>query len=217
MVCPLCGERKAKRACPALNKLICAVCCGTKRLVEIKCPSDCVYLTSAKAHPPAVVQKQLEQDRALLLPLLGGMSERQARLFLMIAALIARYHDEDAFQKLRDEDITLAAEALAATLETSAKGILYEHRPGTLPAERLLTQMKALVADLTKEGGSALERDIAVALRRINAAAREIAKSDPGSAAFQPLLTRLLMPAGGVNADGPNEVPTAPASSLILP
>jgi hypothetical protein len=216
MVCPLCGERKAKRACPALNKLICAVCCGTKRLVEIKCPSDCVYLTSAKAHPPAVVQKQLEQDRALLLPLLGGMSERQARLFLMIAALIARYHDENAFQKLRDEDITLAAQALAATLETSAKGILYEHRPGTLPAERLLTQLKALVADITKEGGSALERDIAVALRRIDAAATEIAKSATGSAAFQPLLTRLLMPAGGPDPGAPNEA-SAPASSLILP
>ena len=44
MVCPLCGERKAKRACPALNRHICAVCCGTKRLVEINCPADCVYL-----------------------------------------------------------------------------------------------------------------------------------------------------------------------------
>src|SRR4051812_19959891 len=133
MVCPLCGERKAKRACPGVSQLICAVCCGTKRLVEINCPADCVYLTTAKAHPPAVEQRQQEQDRALLLPLLGGMTERQVRVFLMIAALIAR-HKGDAFHKMFDEDVALAAEALAATLETSARGIVYEHRAATIPA-----------------------------------------------------------------------------------
>ena len=213
MVCPLCGERKAKRACPALNKLICAVCCGTKRLVEINCPSDCVYLTTAKAHPPAVVQRQLEHDRALLLPLLGGMSERQARVFLMLSALVAR-HQGEPFQTLKDEDITLAAEALASTLETSMRGIVYEHRAATVPADRLLTELKGMVAEITKEGGSALERDAAIALRRLETAAREIAKSNPTGAAFQQLLIRLLLPAGGTaNA----EAPTAPASSLIIP
>jgi hypothetical protein len=213
MVCPLCGERKAKRACPALNKLICAVCCGTKRLVEINCPADCIYLTTAKAHPPAVVQRQLEHDRALLLPLLGGMSERQARVFLMLAALIAR-HQGEAFQTLRDEDITLATEALAATLETSARGIVYEHRAATIPAERLLAELKAMVAEIAKEGGSGLERDAAIALRRLEAASREIAKSDPGGAAFQQLLIRLLLPAGGAAADAGSK---APASSLVIP
>src|SRR5436190_5943194 len=179
MVCPLCGERKAKRSCPALNQLICAVCCGTKRLIEINCPADCIYLTTAQAHPPAVVQRQLEHDRALLLPLLGGMSERQARVFLMFSALIARYQGE-AFQTLKDGDIALATEALAATLETSVKGIVYEHRAATVPADRLLTELKGMVAEITKEGGSALERDAAIALRRLEAAAREIAKSNPG-------------------------------------
>ena len=214
MVCPLCGERKTKRGCPALGKVICAVCCGTKRLTEINCPSDCVYLTSAKAHPPAIVQRQLEHDRALLLPLLGGMSERQARIFLMFAALIAR-HESDAFQKLRDEDVAFAADALAATLETAARGIVYDHRPATLPAERVLTELKALVADITKEGGTALERDASIALRRIQAAATEIAKTGGGSG-FQPLLVRLLLPPGGTSAAG-DETPTAPASSLIIP
>jgi hypothetical protein len=216
MVCPLCGERKAKRACPALNQLICAVCCGTKRLVEINCPADCIYLTTAKAHPPAVVQRQLEHDRALLLPLLGGMSERQARVFLMFAALIARYQGE-AFQKLQDEDIALATEALAATLETSVKGIVYEHRAATVPADRLLTELKGMVAEITKEGGTALERDAAIALRRLEAAAREIAKSDAAGAAFQQLLVRLLLPPGGPAAGAGAETATAPASSLIIP
>ena len=51
MSCPLCHTRKPRRACPALNQTICAVCCGTKRLIEIQCPDDCVYLTSAREHP----------------------------------------------------------------------------------------------------------------------------------------------------------------------
>jgi hypothetical protein len=216
MVCPLCGERKAKRACPALNKLICAVCCGTKRLVEIHCPPDCIYLTTAKAHPPAVEQRQLEHDRALLLPLLGGMSERQARVFLMLAALIAR-HQGDAFQKLIDEDVALAAEALASTLETSVRGIVYEHRAATLPADRLLTEMKATVAEITKEGGTPLERDAAIALRRVQAAAREIAKSNASGSAFQELLARMLLPPGVTAAGEASAAPAASGSSLIIP
>src|ERR1051325_10170121 len=111
MVCPLCGERKAKRACPALNRLICPVCCGTKRLVEISCPSDCVYLTTARSHPPAVEQRRLEQDRAIMLPVVQGLSDRQARVFLMFAAAIGR-HQSDGFQKMVDEDIAMAAAAL---------------------------------------------------------------------------------------------------------
>jgi hypothetical protein len=120
MLCPVCHQRKAKRACPALGKQICAVCCGTKRLTEIACPSDCGYLTTARTHPPAVVQRRQEMDRAMLLPLLQGLSERQARLFLMLSGVAARYQS-DALQKLVDEDIAQASGALASTLETSAR------------------------------------------------------------------------------------------------
>ena len=53
MTCPLCGARKARRACPGVGRDICAVCCGTKRLVEIRCPATCGYLQSARVHPAA--------------------------------------------------------------------------------------------------------------------------------------------------------------------
>jgi hypothetical protein len=213
--CPVCNNRKARRFCPALGKQICAVCCGTKRLVEIACPSDCPYLASARTHPPAVVQRQLEQDRALLLPLLQGFSERQARLFLMLAALIAR-HQGEAFQKLVDDDIAQAAEALAATLETAVKGIVYEHQPASLPAARLMVELKVLVADVAKSGGSGLERDAAIALRRIEGAAKAIAARDPHSRAFQELLVRVLAQPSD-SAPQVAETATAPASSLIIP
>jgi hypothetical protein len=214
MVCPLCHQRKAKRACPALGRQICAVCCGTKRLVEIACPADCVYLTSARIHPPAVVQKQQEHDRAALLPLMQGLSERQARLFLMLAAVISR-HQGDPLQKLVDSDIAAAAEALAATLETAVRGIVYEHQPPSLPAARLMAELKALVAEISKSGGSALERDLAIGLRRIEQAARQ-SDGKAQSTDFQELLGRVLAPAPGTAGEGP-EAPTAPASSLIIP
>jgi hypothetical protein len=133
----------------------------------------------------------------------------------MFAAVIAR-HPGEAFQKLIDADIALAAEALAATLETSVRGIVYERRAATLPADRLLTELKALIAEITKEGGSALERDAAIALRRIEAAASEGAKSEPSGTAFQQLLLRMLLPPGGSAGSEP-EAPAAPASSLIIP
>ena len=50
----------------------------------------------------------------------------------MFAATTAR-HESAAFLKLMDDDIAQAAGALASTLETAAKGILYEHHPHHLP------------------------------------------------------------------------------------
>jgi hypothetical protein len=216
MVCPLCHRRKAKRACPAVGRQICTVCCGTKRLVEISCPADCVYLATARTHPPAVVQRQQEHDRGLFLPLLQGLSERQARLMLMLATVTSR-HQGEAFQKLVDDDIAQAAGALAATLETAGRGILYEHQPASLPAARLMAELKTVIADVTKSGGSALERDAAIGLRRLEIAARETSKAHTNSNEFQQLLARVLAPQPGSEKSTESEGPTAPASSLIIP
>jgi len=213
MLCPLCNLRKAKRACPALGKQICTVCCGTKRLVEIRCPADCVYLASARTHPPAVVQRQQEMDRAMLLPLLQGLSERQSRVFLMLAAVTARYQS-DVLQKLVDEDIAQAAGALAATLETASRGIVYDHQPSSLAAARLMGELKALVNDVQKNAGSAIERDAAIALRRIEHAAKMMVTVRPNANELQQLLNRVLAPSEGREH---TEGPVAPAPSLIIP
>ena len=213
MPCPVCHQRKAKRACPALGKQICAVCCGTKRLVEIACPSDCGYLSAARSHPPAVIQRQQELDRSMLLPLMQGLSERQARLFLMLAAVASRYQPE-ILQKLVDEDIAQAAGALASTLETAAKGIVYEHQTASLVAARLMGELKGVVDEVVRNAGSALERDAAIALRRIEHAATMIATARPDANEFQQLLARVLAPPPGATEP---EAPAATPSSLIIP
>jgi hypothetical protein len=190
------------------------VCCGTKRLVEIRCPPDCGYLSAARSHPPAVIQRQHELDRAMLLPLMQGLSERQARLFLMLATVVSR-HQPDVLQKLVDEDIAQAAGALASTLETAAKGIVYEHQPASLIAGRLMAELRGVVDEVVKTAGSALERDAAVALRRIEHAAKMMGTVRPDTNEFQQLLARVLTPPPGTESQ-PDE-PAAPASSLIIP
>jgi hypothetical protein len=63
--------------------MICTVCCATKRQVEINCPSDCGYLTSARSHPPAVVQRRQERDVSFILPIVSELTDTQYRLLLL--------------------------------------------------------------------------------------------------------------------------------------
>src|SRR5262245_8077229 len=128
MTCPSCGRRKGRRDCPALRGSICPICCGPKRLVEINRPEHCVHLATAREHPAAVVKKQQERDVATLLPTINHLTERQHQLFFLIHSVIAR-HKPEGFSRLLDEDVAQAAGAVAATVETAGKGVLYEHTP----------------------------------------------------------------------------------------
>ena len=162
MVCPLCGTRKARRACPALKRDICAVCCGTKRLVEINCPSDCGYLTASRAHPPAAQVRQRERDARFLAPVVRGLTERSLTLLFLFHDIIRR-HKKSAIPPVVDEDVADAAASLASTLETSGRGIIYEHRATSLPAQRLQGDLQRGIDEVVRAGGSpgAVERDAA--------------------------------------------------------
>ena len=178
MMCPLCGQRSARRACPALGHKICAACCGTKRLVEIQCPSDCAYLASAREHPPAAKVRQQQRELAALVRAMRDLNERQSRLFSFILTLLARYEAPE-LHALVDEDVVEAMAALGATFETAVRGVIYEHRPASLSAERLVAALKPLLAEAGQNAGTGFERDAAVVLRRIEGAARE--GTDPGN------------------------------------
>ena len=213
MTCPLCGLRKARRRCPALAQDICAVCCGTKRLVDIACPADCSYLTSSREHPPAVAVRQHQQDMALLYRSLADFSERQSRLFLLVATAVKQYAPPD-LETLIDADVREAADALAATFETSARGVIYEHRPASRPAERLLVALKAPILEAGASGGTVFEREAAVVLRRFSTAAGEAALLDPGNPrALLTWLGRVL------RGEPPAEASTPPGEPprLIVP
>lgn len=215
MTCPVCGQRKARRRCPALGQTICTVCCGTKRLVEINCPSDCVYLSSAREHPAAVVRRQQERDVAVLLPSIRHLTERQYQLFFVFQTHIAR-HRPDGFTRLVDDDVAEATGAMASTLETAARGIIYEHATKSPLAQRLAQELNTLLQQMKEKGATIYEREAAVVLRAIEQGAREVRKiAEGGDTAYLSLVGRLLQ----VNLAAGNQASRDEArpSSLILP
>jgi len=190
VACPLCQKRKQKRSCPALGRMICPVCCGTKRLVEIRCPAECPHLATSREHPAAVVRRQQEVDVAALLPSMSGLTERQHQLFFLFQSVVAR-SQPDGLARLTDEDVAEAASACAATIETAAKGVLYEHSPATLPAQKLAGEFRTLLAQAREHGATVYDREAAIALRAIERGARSLTR--PGEpTAYLELMGRLL-------------------------
>jgi hypothetical protein len=225
MTCPLCGARRSRRACPAVGRDICPVCCGTKRLAEIQCPDSCGYLRTAQAHPPAVLARQRERDARFVMPMVHQLSERAYTLLLLLQQVIRR-HSDGAIPAINDQDVAEAAAALAATLETSARGIIYDHQPASLPAQRLLSDLKAALNEVVQASGQAsrVERDGAVALRRIEKAARGAREVlAPSDSAYLGLLGRLPEPADrevsleGSAVPGPQDGPNAGSPRLVIP
>lgn len=214
VVCPLCGVRRARRGCPAVGQQICAVCCGTKRLVQIHCPPDCTWLASAREHPPAVQVRQQQRDLGLLVQFMRDFNERQSQLFFLIHTFLTRYEPSE-LQSLVDDDVAEATAALAATFETSARGVIYEHRPASLPAERLMSALKPALLDAGKGLGSPFERDAAVVLRRVEDAVREIRALDQTNRrAFLDLLARVIKNPDDREAETAG---AAPEPRIILP
>jgi hypothetical protein len=208
-LCPLCGTRKAKRACPGVGRDICPVCCGTKRLVEIACPADCPYLASARSHPAAIVQRQQDRDMRFLLPRISDLTEPQYRLFLFLQGVILQYA-RTADPTPLDIDAAEAAATVAATLETAGKGIIYEHPAATIPAQRLATELRKVVADVAQRNGAdagRVERDAATALRHMEAAARTAHSEVPDPTypdmSWLALASRLMSAAAAAEAAQP--------------
>ena len=212
MVCPSCGQRKGRRECPALRASICTICCGTKRLVEIQCPETCSHLAAAREHPAAVVRRQQERDVAVLLPTISHLTERQQQLFFLIHSVIAR-HKPEGFSRIVDEDVADATGAVAATLETAGRGVLYEHKPASLPAQRLAREITTMIEEVRARGTKVYDGETAIALRAIERGARETRKLTGTDTAYLSLIGRLLHVRSQAAADEASK----PASSLILP
>ena len=200
MTCPLCRKRPAKRACPALRQDICTVCCATQRLVEIKCTEDCRYLEAAQRHPAAVVRRQIDRDVTLLMASVGPLTEQQLQLFFLLQSMVLSYKPE-GLARLVDTDIALASGALAGSLESASKGVIFEEATASVIAEGLRKAMKPVIEEVTKGGGSRAEREVAIVLRAIERAAKHEGGHIPdGEMSYLDLAGRVFQqmpPAGG--------------------
>src|SRR5262245_15146820 len=164
MSCPLCRERKGKRQCPAKGERICSQCCGSKRLIEIDCPPDCVFLSGA--HAPAWDGRETERarDRRRIAPFVQGLQE--ASLQLLLVGLVGLNRLRAERRELQDRLVLDAVSALRKTLETRGRGILYEHAADDLRAQGLLHDLQGLFQAQDAEGRpvSPDDRDLLPAL-----------------------------------------------------
>lgn len=214
MTCPLCRQRKARRECPALQQKICTICCGSKRLTEIACLPDCVYLISAREHPAAVVRREQERDVATLLPTIRHLTERQYQLFFLFHSAIAR-HVPDGFARLLDVDVADASATLAATLETASRGVIYEHQAQSVPGRKLTTELKSLLDEIREQGGRVFDHEVAVTLRAIEQGALDAEKREPGGRSYLDIMRRLLESKPVAERLAAEQAPQG--SSIILP
>jgi hypothetical protein len=130
-----------------------------------------------------MVRKQQEQDMAMLVPGMMGLSDGQQRLFFLSLTLIHRFRGE-GLEAARDVDVADAAGSLASTYETESKGLIYEHRAGSLPAQRMATELRTVFDELGRERPSAFVRDAAAVLRRLEQLARGAQKTAPGDSLY---------------------------------
>jgi hypothetical protein len=191
------------------------VCCGTKRLVDIACPPDCGYLTGARQHPPAAVQRRRELEGRFLAGVVQGLSETQYQLFLFLQMAVARYAPT-AVPALVDRDVAEAARAMAETADTAARGIIYEHQTSSLLAQRLVNELKTALEALRQKLRGPREGDLLLALRSTERAAASAGTELGGARAYVDLLAGLFAPAAG-SARGDTAPAEAASSKLIIP
>lgn len=207
MTCPLCRKRRGKRACPAKEEAICSQCCGAKRRVEIDCPTGCVYLDGAHAGAWEGRAAERDRDARRVAPFLEGLSEAQGRLVLLslvgVTAIRARRRELD------DHLLLEAVRALRKTVETRQRGILYEHQAEDARAQGLAHELAGLYEAKDEEGGvhAPADRDLAVALERLERAVEATARSGESAHTFLDTATRLAARLGG---------PPAARSALIV-
>lgn len=159
-----------------------------------------------------MIRRQQEHDIALVLPAVNMLSRLQFELFFLLHGVIAR-HQPGELSGLVDDDVADAAGAIAATYETAARGVLYDHEAESMAARRLAAELKETLAAVVTRGGPGVERQVAPVLRAIERGAREMRHAtEGGGRAYLLTMSRLVRDSiASTQAEAP-----AP-SSLIIP
>jgi hypothetical protein len=140
MKCPLCEARKAKRLCPAKATHICPVCCGTKREVEIDCPSDCVYLHAGREYESEKLARTSPLPHRTERLWTDQFLRRYSGIVFSMSQVVMR--TRRVLPGLVDSDVQAALDALVRTFETLSKGIYYDSAPDGLTQKKLYLELK---------------------------------------------------------------------------
>ncbi len=125
-LCHLCQRRPARRHCPALDRGICSVCCGTEREQSIGCPLECEYLRDARYHErlPELDPKTLPNPE---IELTDRFMNEHEKLAIVLGRLLFIAAVET--QGVVDSDMREALASLVTSFKTASVGLIYEARP----------------------------------------------------------------------------------------
>lgn len=197
--CWSCRKIKGKRACPARgNELICSRCCGTKRGVEIHCPTDCPYLHGA--HDAKWESAARHKEEAQFLSPFLGLREREAAFLFFVHHLILEAGGR--MGALSDRGMLDVLEATVQTLRTHAKGIVYQH-PCTAPELQPLADWLLRVLTARSELQNVPEVSDGEAIRVLETMRVAVAAHEKQAAAQRPYLETAAHVMGPSLADAP--------------
>jgi len=103
---------------------------------------------------------------------------------------------------------------VAATLETAAKGVIYEHQAQSTVAQKLAGELRGIVEEIRKGGAVVYDHEAAITLRAIEQGARTVAATGGAPDTYLSLIRRLLQ----VNRAASDAQPATPTPGpIILP
>lgn len=125
IICKLCRNRRAKRACPAVHGQICAICCGEQREIILSCPLECEFLREAHKHEKTLVIPEHEISNPDVKITEDFIRAHEELLLFSVYSLVqATLRTAHAV----DTDVLDALTALIKTRRTAQSGLLYESR-----------------------------------------------------------------------------------------
>jgi hypothetical protein len=138
------------------------------------------------------VRRQIDADVTVLMATVGRLSEQQLQLFFLLQSIVLSYKPE-GLVRLSDSDVALAAGALAGSLETASKGVIFEESTGSVVAEGVRRALRPVIDEVTKNGGSRAEREVAIVLRGMERGAKHEGNVIPsGETSYLDLVARVF-------------------------
>lgn len=181
--------------CPAKRALICAQCCGEKRILEIDCPESCEYLKVGRSH-----ESHTQRTRHLYTGDPVKMEKRR-RVFTQFNDFVAKLEmffggERRSSRYLTDADLAAALDLILATLRTEENGILYERVSSDLSVEALRRRLKEFVhrhLNPPEGGGERMRRSDAIeSLEVVRDILASHMEAGPSGLAYVDFLARLM-------------------------
>ncbi len=130
--------------------MICAQCCGEKRILEIDCPETCGFLIVGRDHEVGEYKRYLRR----IDPARREAHERVLRdhqeVIALLEAVLAR--QRLSMRDLTDRDVAGALDLLLESYRTEDKGILYEKSADDLQIDSLRRMLRQAVESCRNPG-----------------------------------------------------------------